>query len=320
MGAPDSAPDPPVPLGWRTVAGDGPPARWGHIAAWDAKRDRVLIYGGVDEAWERHSDTWAFSLVDEAWVRLEEAGDPPGRLTAAAVADPARDRIVMFGGDADASTSETWALRLDSDTWELLGDGPSARFDVAAAADGQRAWFYGGFADGFVPLGDLHELDLATDSWTELVATSDAAPAPRTNVGFGYHAGHLYVVGGHDDAALTPDAWRYELAGGAWSLLGDTLSLPAQSHFAYESDLECGALWLVGGDNDDSQDVSATIAVSYGLGWQVAALSAEVPIPPHRHGALVLAERRLFAFGGWFGGATVLGDTWVYENLPCPSE
>lgn len=308
---------------WRKVEGSGPQPRWGHTAVYDARRDEVLIFGGTGAA-GRLGDVWALSLGNERWRQLDLSGGPSPRYTSGAFLDPARDRMLVFGGDDGRLSDELWALELSSLTWRKLPAGPSARFDVSATSDGTRGWVYGGFGQSFpqqpgAALADLWEFDFATDTWRELPMGS-IHPSPRTNAAIGFHADALYVTGGHDEVFPTRDTWRYLAAEERWEKLDVSGAPAAGAHFAYATDSQCGVLWSSGGDNVDYHDVAFTEALKVGDSPRFTRLDVSALPPPRRHAPLAFdsTRRRLVLFGGWQGQSTLLGDTWILEGLPCP--
>jgi len=158
---------------------NGPGARWGHVSVVDSRRNRLLVFGGMGPA-GKLGDLWEYRFDDEAWKPLLTKNGPSPRMTAAGIADEARHRMVLVGGEATEASAEVWALDFETDTWALLGVGPTPRFDVAGTTDGSRAWFYAGFSAPFATLDDLWEMDLATGTWAQLVS-SGAKPAARSN-------------------------------------------------------------------------------------------------------------------------------------------
>lgn len=307
--------------GWRKVATTGPSARAIHAGAFDARRSRAVIFGGAAGDWR--NDVWAFSLADERWRPVVTSGEGPSpRFAPAVVADPARDRVVVFFGFDGTSSSEVWALDFETRMWSRLPSGPSPRFDASAARDGDRVWILGGFADFSTSLSDLWEFDLATSQWRELPARG-VVPPPRTNHALGYHAGALYTVGGHDEDSLLRDTWRYDLAAGTWKELAPAGTLAAWAHFGYATvvDRACGTLLMMGGDNNDR------FRSPFLQGLQLAGESRFVELTgaeatlARDHAVMVLdpSSRRLVLFGGRQGpNETLLSDTWVYDLGGCP--
>jgi hypothetical protein len=85
-----------------------PPARHDAMMAYDAVRDRIVMFGGRDFA-KPHDDTWEWDGVD--WRARAVSMAPSPRSSAAMTYDPQRRRIVLFGGSTQTVTV--------GDTWEL---------------------------------------------------------------------------------------------------------------------------------------------------------------------------------------------------------
>ncbi len=92
---------------------DGPMARSGAGAAYDSRRGRVVIFGGVSDS-GFVNDTWAWD--GEAWAKLADTG-PEARGMGYMAYDKSRDRIVMFGGRKGYPNGDL------NDTWEWDGTG-----------------------------------------------------------------------------------------------------------------------------------------------------------------------------------------------------
>ena len=99
---------------WKPIrlGGEGPEPRWGHTAAYDPQRDRLLVMGGVSTtAWL--NDVWSLSLGrPTAWAQLEPAGPLPAhRLTHSGTYDPGGQQLVVFGGYFGSTyLGDTWTL------------------------------------------------------------------------------------------------------------------------------------------------------------------------------------------------------------------
>lgn len=305
--------------GWREVRAAGPSPRWGHVAAFDQRRKSVIVFGGQGEI-APLNDTWRFGLESEEWEVISATAPPSPRFTSAVIADGARDRMIIVGGNAGAASEDVFALSLASRSWSRLAAGPSARYDAMAATDGTKAWVFGGFADGLKPLNDLWQLDLETDRWSPL-PSNGTSPAPTTNGGFGYSNGSLYLTGGHDEKGLTPRSYVYDLAKESWSSLEPAGTADAHAHFAYATDKECGELILYGGDRNDQNDVSETaeLQMRQPSTSRFSVLPSSVSPPRRRHSAIAVdgASRQIVMFGGWQGSRNILADTWIYDRGSC---
>jgi hypothetical protein len=136
-----------------TLAGAAPPGRSAHTAVYDPVSDRMVIFGGTIES-NRFNDVWALSLGDTpTWTNLLPAGTPPSaRYGAKALFDPVRNRMVVFGGEAEFFTNEVWALSLGpTAAWTQLtpaGGPPARRLHPSVAYD--QSWdrmvVFGGYA------------------------------------------------------------------------------------------------------------------------------------------------------------------------------
>jgi hypothetical protein len=109
---------------------------YGHTAVYDPVRDRMLVSGGVPNA-------WALDLSGPLTWELIASTGPTSHGYATLVYDPGRDRLVTFGGvTGNGWSNETWALGLASaGPWtQLLTDGslPTIRAFAGAAYDPLR--------------------------------------------------------------------------------------------------------------------------------------------------------------------------------------
>ena len=144
------------------------PARQSHAMAWDAARQRVVLFGGSGGL-ARLSDTWEWDGA--TWTQRTPVASPPGRNWHAMAYDAARQRVVVFGGGNRMSlpSDDTWEW--DGATWtqRTPAASPPARSGHALAYDSarQRVVLFGGEASFPMSdnLSDTWEWDGAT--WTE---------------------------------------------------------------------------------------------------------------------------------------------------------
>jgi hypothetical protein len=78
----------------------------------DATRNRMLVFGGNRDG-DFYSETWAFTLDNDRWTRLEIDDEfPSSRNTALFIHDTLRDRFVIFAGQKRSERR--------NDLWELV--------------------------------------------------------------------------------------------------------------------------------------------------------------------------------------------------------
>lgn len=116
--------DPPV---WTilTPAGTLPSARAQHSAVYDRSRDQMVMFAGLDINGPTYrNDAWTLALAGRpGWIQLFPVGSPPSpRGSQTGNYDPARDRMLVFGGSDGSS--------LRSDVWALTWGTPSSPPDV----------------------------------------------------------------------------------------------------------------------------------------------------------------------------------------------
>jgi hypothetical protein len=296
--------------GWIQIHGRGPSPRWTHAMVLDRKRQEAVLFGGFGAGRE----VWIFSFAARKWTRVDATSGPSVRASPAAIADFARDRMIVVGGVHGGQLfDEVWAFSFSTQTWSQLPKGPSPRFDMGAVTDGIDAWFYGGFLHGLRATEEIWQLDLATDTWTKL-PQSKVRPSPRTNMGIGLYQGSMYVIGGHDAKGLTLGTWRFDFFLHKWTQLSPIGKPGAGAHFASATDKTCAQLFLAGGDHDDNIDVDTTDKFLF-LNPAFIRLPTTRNFPARRHGALVLEphSRTLMLFGGVHDPHQLLGDTWFYQ-------
>ena len=105
---------------WRRREVAGPPGRWGHALAYDARRDRVVLFGGSRQD-GLLGDTWEWDGM--RWRRLAPGGSdrPEPRVGARMAWDAARGVTVLFGGrGAGGALADTWSW--DGLRWRRIAE------------------------------------------------------------------------------------------------------------------------------------------------------------------------------------------------------
>src|SRR5262249_16008403 len=135
------------PAHWtRLTSANAPPARYGCAAVFDRSRDRVLLFGGSNNA-GFYSDVYAHSFTGTPnWVRLAGNAAPTGgRVFAGAALDSVGDKMLIMGGGllgvGFTSADDTWMLSLaDGTTWTPIftSNSPGPRYGHTAVFDPAR--------------------------------------------------------------------------------------------------------------------------------------------------------------------------------------
>jgi galactose oxidase-like protein len=200
---------------WTQKEDIGPSPRFGTAMAYEAVRQRVVLFGGTPLAGGRLNDTWEWDGV--AWTQVADMG--VGRSFAGMTYDDARQRLVLFGGYVRGVVEIN---ELNDDTWEWNGTewtqvadiGPARRVGCAFAYDTvrQRAVLFGGFggSSGNEFLGDTWEWD--GTEWTQI---ADTGPPPRSYLAMVFDSSRecLVLFGGNNLGWLN-DTWEWTDDGG----------------------------------------------------------------------------------------------------------
>jgi hypothetical protein len=161
--------------------------------AYDAARQRVVLYGGQGVGGSYPTSTWEWDGV--AWVQSTSTTNPGTRANHTMAYDAARQRVVLFGGSViplSPFADDTWEW--DGATWVLrsVAVRPPGRQQGKMACDSvrQRTVLFGGLGAGFVHLGDTWEWDGV--AWQQRVPSQ--SPAARSDHAMAYDESRQSVV------------------------------------------------------------------------------------------------------------------------------
>lgn len=180
------------------------PARLFHAMALDAQRNRLIVFAGGDAnafTGPFFNDVHAFDLSTRVWTRLALSGTAPlGRIRPSAVADAARDRVLVFGGHDDGQlgeTNELWAINLAMNRWERVRSGDTFLTAGAGLCD---------FPPNFT--------------------TADLMSPERREAHLMVNAGSngVLMFGGRSDCGTVNDVWKLDPAQGRWEQLKQAFS------------------------------------------------------------------------------------------------
>ena len=237
----------PVSTRWSiTQVTPGPGNRRSAALAYDAARDRYVLFGGRSQysgtvpcEWSTDNvcdATWTFDPATQFWTNVVLSGDrPAARTDHAMVYDSGRDRIVLFGGAATTATCDGGGTGYRcGDTWEWDGQswtraattGPSPRANFGLAYDSVRGVvvLFGGEAAPGVDC-DGHGNQDCDDTWEwngtawGQVSSSGVSPRDETSMAFHVQRGRAVLYGGRGDdhlgrSTVWDDTWEW--SGGTW--------------------------------------------------------------------------------------------------------
>lgn len=264
------------------------------MIAYDARRDRLVVFGGISPDGLR-ADTW--ELDGDAWVRFE-GPNPPARQLGAMAFDG--ERIVLTG-----TTTETWLYDGLSWTAVFTDPSPGTQFAPAMTYDSKR--------DRVVLFGSGQTWEWDGTTWMRI--TTANAPSERIHSAMAYDPvrGVIVLAGGKHgtSGAALDDTWTYN--GTNWTLVSGA-GLPATESPSMAFDPTMQGLVLYDGCATSSCTGSSVFVTFNGTTWSAPA----TPPMPDRTGELLAAtSSRVMMFGGLDEVAAMqpyASDVWVLDG------
>jgi hypothetical protein len=263
-----------------------PVPRRHHAVAYDARSERVVMYGGATNEGQTLDDLWSWDgrqwtllgrsvpssghlLFTDADGTLVLAGgtlgitapwsdtgwtavmQEPRRSGAAGTQDVPRGRFVMHGGSAEPGQTLGDTLEFDRNSWRRVAlSGPPSRMSGSMAFDSARAVsvLFGGAAfDPARRFDDLWEWDGVR--WRQPEISSER-PAGRSSAAMAYDSARREIVlfGGFDgERRSLADTWLWN--GSRWRR-AEVEGPPARHETYMAFDAARGVVVLFGGDSD----------------------------------------------------------------------
>jgi hypothetical protein len=309
-----------------------PSGRFDHASIYDPVRDRMVVFGGMDPF--LGNDVWTLSLgAEPEWTKLAPVGTPPTpRSRHAAIYDPVRDRMIVFGGYDGANRIQTWALSLGAaPEWTNLSPGGTppdySPYSPTAIYDPVRDRMV-------VYLGDSDErnvwaLSLGPNPQWSMLFFLGTSPGARRDATAVYDAAgdRMIVFGGFGtgwEFGDLNDVWAFSLAEGGltWSKLAPSGAKPSgRSSHTSVYDPASNRMIVFGGYYDASESGLLNDVWELRLGaspeWVQLSPLGTKPSARRDHTAIYdPVGERVVAFGGWSGDC--LSDVWALNSVGDP--
>jgi PKD repeat protein len=219
--------------------GTRPSARWAHALAYDAKSDRVIMFGSVIGL----NDTWAYDWNTDTWTEMNPPASPPFNSLHAMAYDEESDRIILYGGG-------TWAYDFDNDTW--TGMNPATAPGVSAHAmaydaESDRIILFGGSGSNAYS-NDTWSYDFNNDTWTLMNPAMRPSARFTPSMVFDAESDRAIMFGGYDIEPKN-DTWAYDFNNDAWTLMNTATNPPARYAQALAYDSDSDRVILFGGEH-----------------------------------------------------------------------
>ncbi|HEX5579605.1 MAG TPA: kelch repeat-containing protein, partial [Candidatus Limnocylindria bacterium] len=201
--------------GWRQLAADGPPARFGHNAAWVDGVGLVVFAGQSPTTF--YNDLWAYDPVADRWRQLPDAGDAPvARYGSCAAVGPDGRLWISHGFTSEGSRfADTRAYDFTTQAWSdetPAGERPVERcLHGCWWTDDGRLALYAGQTTGVPALADLWQLTpgprIGTNAWSEVTPSRSWPPERQLYAAARWGAGTVVFGGGSLGGGFRNDTW-----------------------------------------------------------------------------------------------------------------
>ncbi|HEX5216125.1 MAG TPA: kelch repeat-containing protein [Vicinamibacterales bacterium] len=263
--------------GWYYVLGPG--ARVGAAMVYERARQKMLLFGGRTRVFgalgSKNADTWQWDTTARTWTNISPGISPSARDDHAMAYDPARNRVILFGGRNGAGNAlgDTWLW--NGSSWTdvtATANGPSARFGSVMAYDAvrQTVVLFGGDT-GAQKRNETFEWDGQLERWVQKFPGGSLPPARAFAAlsSFDTTAPGVLLFGG-SGASLLNDSWVWN--GAAWTQLASSGATPTARQYPVMVYNSAARRVLLYGGRDSR-------GPSYELWGAVAAASAISPVP-----------------------------------------
>ncbi len=282
--------------GWRRIAATGPEMTM-HGATYDARRKRLVTFGGIDGEGSPVDGTWEFDGT--MWMQKSTATVPGPRVNTSMTYDAEHGVVLMFGGrDPTNNTylADLWAY--DGVDWTLRATtGPPGMMGASFAffAEQHASILFGGKLSAGLYGGTWAWNGSA---WTQRFPANQ--PTSRQEAGMcpdGH--GRLMLFGGLDGSGETRDTWTYD--GTNWRQLS---SVGATCEATAALDVDRQRVVVAPGKNGIATHVLTD------AGWQIY---STIPGAAGNVG-LAYDEKRheMLAYGG--GAASPASDLYGFDH------
>jgi hypothetical protein len=207
-----------------------PPARAGHMMAFDEKRGVVVMFGGEDKTGAYAlSDTWEWDGTD--WKQIFPDYYPQPRRGGQLFYNPHSETIILSGGFYFAQPDKTFTHT--NDTWEW--DGRDWRYVTSAYENliiTNPNTVYDTKQDRIILFDYNQIMNWADEQWREIVVGQKPPPRLGTSLAVDPESGNMLIFGGVDDGIQFNDTWL--LNGNVWKELHPDLTPgPRDAHVMF---------------------------------------------------------------------------------------
>ncbi len=254
-----------------------PVGRRAHSMTYDDESDRIVLFGGSDDADIALGDVWHFDYNTETWSQATPDYGPYARLRHTLAYDSESDVVIAFGGTHTSyyegpmiANDTTWAYDANEEHWRQISPITQAeRNDIMMAFDSES-------------------------NMTIIFGGRDNMPATK----------------------IAKDiTWAYDASIDAYFNMSPVLTPGPKSNGFMVYDAQSDVCVVFGGFNDSNDAVASAETWLYDFNTNTWTNASPATNPPARYVHRMAYDSksdRTILFGG-FDGSSLYGDTWAYD-------
>ncbi len=299
-----------------------PTPREDHAMVFIPTNDRVLLFGG--KHWDGskmryHDDSWMYDIKNTTWTRLDTPTAPTARAGHVMAYDHARDRVVLFGGNAQSYFNDTWIFNPTTKKWTLAtpAEHPAARMYPSMAYHelANVMVLHGGYGANAHFFDDTWVYDMGINTWNNVTGFINLSGRYAHDMVYDRGSGRMIIFGGFVKSGATGayanDTWSYDLVDNSWRQLTPSTRPPVRGYHQMVYDRSNDLIVLFGGFcGTDYNDMWVYEPTSNR--W----VQIEQPLRPSpRFGHQMVYSRKsdsIILFGGRDRYSNAMDDTWNF--------
>jgi hypothetical protein len=251
---------------WTSInPGASPSAQINHGMVYDAARQEVILFGGIDSNGTTIGDTWAWDGT--TWSAKSPAVSPSARSEHAMVYDSVNQKVILFGGLSSGGIAQGDMWEWNGNTWSQLNPAnrPSARSGHAMSYDSvrQRVVLFGGLKISGLT-NETWEWDGI--NWEEKILT----PKPTSRISHAMVFDPVRqetLLFGNQNPDVESETWTYSATG--WTLKAVVTNPPIRYDHTLTYDPQLQKVVMVGGFMRSISNQSASTWLWDGTNWAI---------------------------------------------------
>ena len=241
---------------WTKMKPLNQPSVWmGHSMVYDSTHDQVILFGGIDDAYNRNRDTWIYTYSNNSWMEINPSTHPTARAYHTMIYDSKNDQVILFGGSDNSYNilNDTWIYTYNNNSWENMNSITSPSVGMG------HSMVYDSTHDQVILFGGLYRNETwiykyNNNSWVNMNPIT--SPSSRSFHSMVYDSTHDQIIlfGGEKyiDGSIMDinEVWIYNFNNNWWRMMNPITKPSARDSSSMIYDSLNDQVILYGGPNN----------------------------------------------------------------------